>query len=319
MKYLIGVDLGGTKISSAISDPEGNILNEVSIATEAGEGQEKVVERILDSIRELLNKTGADINDVISAGIGTPGIINKKEGIILRAYNLPFENYDILKPIKELLSCPCALENDASAAALGEFLFGQGRGKKELIYLTISTGVGGAAIVDGRLQEGSTGNAFEPGHMIIEPKSAIQCNCGLYGDVEALASGTAISKRAQEAVERGEETILGDYEALTPKEVYDASTKGDAVSIRILDEAFFYAGITAANLISLYNPEVLVIGGGVSLIGEVFFSKVKESAKRHCLSFLYDACEILPSGLGKNTGVMGALAVAKFNIQKSRK
>lgn len=315
MGYLIGVDLGGTKISSAISDLEGNVLHEVRVHTEGKEGEEKVMGRILDSISKLMEMAGAENKDIISIGVGTPGIIDKKKGEILRAYNLPFKNYNLLGPIKNKFQCTCTLENDASAAALGEFLFGQGRGMNNLIYLTISTGVGGAAIIDGKLQEGSTGNAFEPGHMIIDPRSSVQCNCGLYGDVEALASGTAITKRAMEAMERGEETLLSAYESVSPKEVHEAYLHEDEVSMRILDEAFFYTGITVANLISLYNPEVLVIGGGVSFIGDLFFRKVKETAKRSCLIFLYDACEIMPSGLGEKTGVMGALAVAKISCR----
>lgn len=315
MEYLIGVDLGGTKISSAISDLKGNVIHEVRIPTEGKEGEDKVMGRILDSISKLLEFTRADQKDIASIGVGTPGIIDKKEGKILRAYNLPFKDYDLLGPIREKFKSTCTLENDANAAALGEFFFGQGKGKSNLIYLTISTGVGGAAIIDGKLQEGSTGNAFEPGHMIIEPRSTVQCNCGLYGDVEALASGTAITKRALEAIERGEETILRAYDSVSPKEVHEAYLKEDQVAERILDEAFFYAGITVANLISLYNPEVLVIGGGVSFIGDLFFRKVRETAKESCLSFLYDACEIMPSGLGENTGVMGALAVAKISCR----
>jgi len=315
MEYLIGVDLGGTKISSAISDLEGHILYEVRVPTEGKEGEEKVMGRIIDSISKLMEMADASNTDIASIGVGTPGIIDKKEGKILRAYNLPFKDYDLLGPIKRKFKSTCTLENDANAAALGEFFFGQGKGKSNLIYLTISTGVGGAAIIDGKLQEGSTGNAFEPGHMIIEPRSTVQCNCGLYGDVEALASGTAITKRAKEAIERGEDTLLRAYDSVSPKEVYEAYLKEDQVAMKILDEAFFYTGITVANLISLYNPEVLVIGGGVSFIGDLFFRKVKETAKKNCLSFLYDACEIMPSGLGENTGVMGALAVAKISCR----
>jgi len=225
MKYLIGVDLGGTKISLAISDLEGHVVHEVRVPTEGKEGEEKVMGRILDSISKLLEMAGADYKDIASIGVGTPGIIDKKEGEILRAYNLPFKDYDLLGPIKKKFKCTCTLENDANAAALGEFFFGQGKGKSNLIYLTISTGVGGAAIIDGKLQEGSTGNAFEPGHMIIEPRSSAQCNCGLYGDVEALASGTAITKRAKEAIERGDVTLLSGYDTVSPKEVYEAYLK----------------------------------------------------------------------------------------------
>ena len=315
MKYLVGVDLGGTKISSAISDLSGNILYETVIPTLAKEGEEAVVGRIIGSIEELMGRAEADASDLAFIGIGTPGIISKKEGKILRAYNLPFKDYDLLKPISERFGRPCILENDANAAALGEYHFGRGEGKKDLLYVTVSTGVGGGAVIGGKLLEGSTGNAFEVGHMIIDPKSGVQCSCGLYGDLEALSSGTAITKRAEEAALKMEGTLLKQYEKITPKEVYEAYLAGDEVSREILQDAFMYIGIACANLITLYNPEVLVLGGGVSSIGDFFLRSVRESAKRNCLDFLYDACEIVPSGLGKDTGLKGALAVAKMGFE----
>jgi len=315
MKYLAGIDLGGTKISSAISDLSGNILYETTSPTLVEEGEEAVVERIINSLEELMKLAKAEATDLAFIGIGTPGIVNKTEGKILRAYNLPFIDYDLLKPLKEHFGRPCILENDANAAALGEYQFGKGEGKKDLIYVTVSTGVGGGAVIGGKLLEGSTGNAFEVGHMIIDPKSDVKCNCGLYGDLEALSSGTAITKRAIEARETAEETLLKQFDKITPKEVYEASPRGDPASEEILKDAFSYIGVACANLITLYNPEVLVLGGGVSSIGDFFFDSVRASAKRNCLDFLFDACEILPSGLGKDTGLKGALAVAKMGFE----
>lgn len=311
MKYLVGVDLGGTKISTALSDLEGNVLHKLVIPTRASEGEEAVMERISSSIRKLLRSVQGINQDIACIGVGTPGIISKKEGRIHRAYNLPFTDYDLLMPLREEFKAPCALENDANAAALGEYFFGQGMNKKDLIYLTISTGVGGAAIVDGKLLEGNTGNAFEVGHMILDPRSEIRCNCGLYGDVEALCSGTAIGRRAEEAVKRGEDTLLNCYDQVSTVDVHEAFLKGDEVAKRILTEAFTYVGIVAANLITLYNPQLVVIGGGVSSIGDFFFQTVRESAEKSCLKFLFEGCEILPSALSQDTGVKGALAVAK--------
>lgn len=315
MKYLVGVDLGGTKISSAISDLFGNILYERVVPTHGSEGEEAVVGRIISSIEDLLGRAGAGASDIACIGVGTPGIISKREGRILRAYNLPFTDYDLLSPIRERFKRPCLLENDANAAALGEYHFGKGEGEKDLIYVTVSTGVGGGAVIGGKLLEGSTGNAFEVGHMIIDPKSDVQCSCGLYGDLEALSSGTAIAKRAEKAAAVSGETRLKKYEKITPKEVYEAYLEGDELSKEILEEAFMYIGVACANLITLYNPRVLVLGGGVSSIGDFFFTSVIESAKRNCLDFLFDACEILPSGLGKDTGLKGALAVAKMGME----
>lgn len=317
MKYLMGVDLGGTKISAAISDLDGNILSKLVVPTGAAEGEEAVMGRILSSLHELLNKFQGEPADIACIGVGTPGIISKKEGRIHRAYNLPFTDYDLLSPLKDRFGVTCILENDANAAALGEYHFGQGRGMEHLIYLTISTGVGGAAIMGGKLLEGISGNAFEVGHMILDPRSDKICGCGLTGDVEALCSGTAMGRRGMEAVTRGEDTLLTGFQNITTMEIHEAYLRGDAVSEKILREAFNYVGITAANLITLYNPQVVVIGGGVSAIGDFFFDAVRESAEKSCLQFLYEGCRILPSALGQDTGVKGALAVAKSWLLES--
>jgi len=313
-KYIIGVDLGGTKITTAISDLDGQILSKTTIATLSSEGEKKVVERIIETIESVLKESKISKDKVLTIGVGSPGIINPKEGKIMMAANLPFEDYCLVEPIKAYFNIPCYLENDANAAALGEFTFGTGRGKKNFIYVTVSTGVGGAAIIDGKLYHGNTSNAFEVGHMILDPRSEIKCNCGLYGDVEALCSGTAIAKRAANAVKQGKETLLSDVLDISTKDVHEAYLKKDAVAIEILHEAFDYMGIAVANLITIFDPEMVVIGGGVSSVGSLFFDRVKASAKKSCLDFIFDPVEIMPSSLGQETGVFGALAIAKSSI-----
>ena len=313
-KYIIGVDLGGTKITTAISDLDGHILTKTTIATLSSEGEKKVVERIIETIQFVLEESKISKVKVVSIGIGSPGIINPLEGKIMMAANLPFENYCLVEPISAYFNIPCYLENDANAAALGEFTFGAGRGKKNFIYVTVSTGVGGAAIIDGKLYHGNTSNAFEVGHMILDPRSEIKCNCGLYGDVEALCSGTAIAKRAVIAIKQGKETLLSGVQEISTKEVYEAYIKKDQVATEILYEAFDYMGIAVANLITIFDPEMVVIGGGVSSIGDLFFDRVKASAKKSCLDFIFDPVEIMPSSLGQDTGVFGALAIAKNSI-----
>jgi len=313
-KYIIGVDLGGTKITTAVSDLKGRMLSKITIPTQAQEGENIVFDRVEATILAVLGNAEISADEVLSIGVGSPGIIDPDAGKILKAANLPFIDFNLVKLITEAFHIPTFLENDANAAALGEFTFGNGRGRKNFIYITVSTGVGGAAILDGKLYRGNTANAFEVGHMILDPKSTVRCNCGLYGDVEALCSGTAIAKRAVEAIGIGKETPLKAVGNISAKEVHEAYLGGDEVSRDILYEAFDYLGIAVANLITIFDPEMIVIGGGVSAIGELFFKRVKESAKRSCLGFLFDPVEILPSSLGQDTGVMGALAVAKSRI-----
>ncbi len=315
-EYIIGVDLGGTKISVGISALHGEMLNNVVVKTKAKEGEEAVMARILQAIREVLEVSKTSIKQVLAIGVGTPGIILKEKGIIQKAVNLPFADYDLLKPIREAFPVEVYLENDANAAALGEYLYGAGKGSNPFLYITVSTGVGGGAIINGKLLEGASGNGFEVGHTVIDPRSPVQCTCGLYGDVESLCSGTAIAKAAKKAVDDGEVTLLREESPLTTEKVHGAHLQGDQVATRILNDAFQHMGMALGSLIMLYNPETIVVGGGVSMIGDFFFNTIKESTKKYCFPSLYNDCKIMPSSLSKNSGVIGALAVAKINFME---
>lgn len=315
-KYVIGVDLGGTKITTAISDLTGEIIEKTTLATGSALGEEVVLGRIFDSISMVLEASKISEQDVRAIGIGSPGPLDSEKGIIITTPNLPFKNYNLVKPIEDRFGIRTYLDNDANAAAIGEYTFGAGKGTKNLIYITVSTGVGGGAILNGRPYRGNTSNALEVGHMTIEPFSKHQCNCGKYGDVESLASGTAIAKRAREAVEAGRETSLKDIETITSYEVHQAYLEGDQVAIEILETALEYMGIAIANLIVNFDPEMIVIGGGVTKIGDLFFDKVKESAKKRSFDFMFNSTKIVPSKLGQESGVIGALALAMIESEE---
>ena len=315
-KYVIGVDLGGTKITTAISDLTGEIIEKTTLATGSALGEEVVLSRIFDSISMVLEASEINEEDVRAIGIGAPGPLDSEKGIIITTPNLPFKNYNLVKPIEEKFGIKTYLDNDANAAAIGEYTFGAGKGTKDLIYVTVSTGVGGGAILNGRPYRGNTSNALEVGHMTIEPFSKHQCNCGKYGDVESLSSGTAIAKRAKEAVEEGRETSFKDIENITSYEVHQAYLEGDKVAIEILDTALEYMGIAIANLIVNFDPEMIVIGGGVTKIGDLFFEKVKESAKKRSFDFMFNSTKIVPSKLGQESGVIGALALAMIESEE---
>jgi len=315
-KYVIGVDLGGTKITTAISDLTGEIIEKTTLATGSALGEEVVLSRIFDSISMVLEASEISEDEVRAIGVGAPGPLDSEKGIIITTPNLPFKNYNLVKPIEERFGIKTYLDNDANAAAIGEYTFGAGKGTKNLIYITVSTGVGGGAILNGRPYRGNTSNALEVGHMTIEPFSKHQCNCGKYGDVESLSSGTAIAKRAKEAVEEGRETSLKDVENITSYEVHQAYLEGDKVAIEILDTALEYMGIAIANLIVNFDPEMIVIGGGVTKIGDLFFDKVKESAKKRSFDFMFNSTKIVPSKLGQESGVVGALALAMIESEE---
>lgn len=308
-KYVIGIDLGGTKINGALADLEGNIIRSCTISTNASEGEKAVLGRIINVINTVLEETDKIIEEVEAVGIGSPGPLDFKKGIIIESSNLPFKNFNLVKPIQEKFNVPVYLENDANVAAIGEYLLGAGKGTKNMVYVTVSTGVGGGAILDGKLFRGATSNALEIGHTTILPDGP-RCNCGNYGCVEALASGTAIARQAKESINSGAETTLTDYESVTSYEVFKEASEGDKVSIDILDKSFNYLGICIANIIVSFNPEVVVIGGGVAKCGSILFEKVQEVVNKRALKSMVESCRIVPAALGSDAGVIGAVALA---------
>lgn len=306
-KYVVGVDLGGTKIYTALVDLDGNMVKEITVKTEAHRGDKAVLDKLISTIDTVLE--GIDINEVKAIGVGSPGPLDVKKGLIVYTPNLPFKNFNIVQPIKEKYNIPTYLDNDANAATLGEFMFGAGKGSTNMVYVTVSTGIGGGAIINGSLFRGSTANALEIGHTTVM-KGGPRCGCGNTGCAEAVASGTAIMKRAREAVESKVETSLKHYDEVTAKEVFTEAEKGDKVSQDILNDALSYLGIAIANIANSFDPDKIVMGGGVSQAGDIVFEKIDYEMERRCLKIIYDNCKIEKAVLGGKAGVLGAAALA---------
>ncbi|WP_368254822.1 ROK family protein [Clostridium paraputrificum] len=308
-KYVIGVDLGGTKISTAISTIEGNILANVVLPTKAEEGEAAVLGRIVQSIDEVIVGSSTSIDEIEAIGIGSPGPLDAKKGIIITTPNLPFKNYNLVQPLKEKYNIPVYLDNDANAAAIGEYMFGAGKGKNSIVYFTVSTGVGGGAVLDGKVYRGHTSNALEIGHTTVDPNGP-RCNCGNLGCLEAMSSGTAIAKKGKEAVSTNVETSLKNHDTVTSYEVFKEAEAGDEVAKDIIDNALTYLGIGVANAIATFDPEMIIIGGGVSKAGDIVFDTVKKVVNKRCFKSMAESCEIVPAGLGSDAGVVGAVALA---------
>lgn len=306
-KYVVGVDLGGTKIYTALVDLDGNMIKEKTVETLVSEGEQAVANRIMNTIEYVIDDI--DKNLIKAIGIGSPGPLDVKNGIIVENSNLPFKNFEIVKVIKERFELPTYLDNDANVATLGEFMFGAGKGTENMVYITVSTGVGGGAVLNGKLYRGSTGNALEVGHMTVS-KEGPRCGCGNVGCAESFASGTAIGKRAKEAVTTNVATALKNYDNVTAKEVFIEAAKGDRVAQEILNTALTYLGITVGNVISNFDPEKVVLGGGVINGGEIVIETVKNEVSARCLKTFVDNCSIEKAVLGGRAGVLGAAALA---------
>ncbi|GKU27542.1 ROK family protein [Clostridium folliculivorans] len=307
--YVIGIDLGGTKISTALSDFNGNVVSQSIIATDAHEGEAAVLGRIIKTVEDVIENGKVDVVQVKAIGIGSPGPLDAKTGIIITTPNLPFKNFDLVSPIREKFQIPVYLDNDANVAAIGEFMFGAAKGTENMVYFTVSTGVGGGAVLNGKIYRGNTSNALEIGHATVAPNGP-RCNCGNIGCLEATSSGTAIGKRAKEALESKVETSLRKYKSVTSAEVFAEAAAGDEISKDIIDNALNYLGIGVANAISIFDPEMIIIGGGVSKAGEIVFDKVQEVVNKRCFKNMAEACKIVPAGLGTDAGVIGAVALA---------
>jgi glucokinase len=311
----LGIDLGGTKIIAGLVDRGGQIVARQHRETMAGEGQEAVLGRLIAATTQLLASQLLDRSRVTAIGVAAPGPIDARSGIVTAPPNLPgWLNVPLAELIQTELGLPTFLENDGNAAALGEHRFGAGRGTEHMIYVTASTGIGGGFILDGRLYRGATGAAAEIGHMTILPQGP-RCGCGNRGCLEALASGTAIAREARERASRGVCTQIvelsgGDLGRITAELVAQAADQGDREASVILEEAMTYLGVGMANLVNLLNPQMIVIGGGLTKMGERLFDPVRRAIRRRAFPTAAATVQIHPSQLGDDVGLLGAATVA---------
>ena len=309
MSYIIGIDLGGTKIATVLTDTEGAIIKRVEEATNAHEGQDAVIERIKETVYKVLDPG----KDVVGIGIGSPGPLDLENGVVLKTPNLKWDNVPIRDILEEEFGITTYLENDANAAAAGEYRFGAGKGARNLIYITVSTGIGSGIIIDGKVYRGAHGIAGELGHTIIDPNGPI-CGCGQRGCLEAFASGTGLARRAILELQLGVESIIrelveGDLQKVTARTLEDAALKGDEFALNMWESTGDYLGIGMTNVINFLDPEMIIIGGGVSKAGELLFEPMRRSIKKRAIESAASKVKIVPAALGKDVGTLGAVSV----------
>lgn len=313
-EFVLGIDIGGTKIAIGLVDANGNQVAGDRMPTQADAPPAATVQRMLNLCEELMQRAAVEKEAVRAVGIAFAGPMDAKEGRITTPPNLPkWHGFPLVAVVEEALRIPTYIENDANAAALGEARFGAGVGVENMVYMTVSTGVGGGAVVDGRLLHGETGSACELGHIKIVYEGR-ECGCGTRGCLEAYASGTALAKRAQEAVHSGEESIMvdmaGGVEQITAKTVVQAMEDGDSLATRLWNETMGYLSAGVASVVNTFNPRLVVLGGGLTHAGERLFGPVRDGVQRLAMAPLAQVVEIVPSKLGDAVGVIGAAAVA---------
>ncbi len=323
-KYSIGVDLGGTNIVSAIVNYQGKIVSRLKVPTLAEKGKEATVKRIIEAIHKNIAQSTITPDDIIGIGIGAPGPLDIKRGIINFAPNLPgWRDIPLKKILEDEFNMKIVLENDANAAAWGERCFGAGQGINNLVCFTLGTGIGGGIIIDGKIYHGNNCGAGELGHMTVN-KDGPRCNCGNYGCLEAFSSATGIKNRIKSRIKEGIKSDFLNFDSddelldsIRLKSIFETARKGDKLTKDIVKEAISYLGIAIANITNILNPEMVVLVGGITNEGDKLLIPLKEEVKKRAFYSNYKSLKIVIGELGGNAGVLGAAALLWIPVNRS--
>ncbi|MFQ5807502.1 MAG: ROK family protein [Phycisphaerae bacterium] len=315
-EFTIGIDLGGTNIKAGVADAAGRLVHRTSIETQADGGFEHVFGRLVRLVDDLIAAADLAKQDIAAIGYGTPGPMSHKEGIVYASPNLPgWKNIPLRARFSESTGLPVTLDNDANVAAYGEFVAGAGTGTRDMVMLTLGTGIGGGIVLNGELQRGAFDNAAEIGHTIVVAEGR-PCLCGQRGCLERYASANAVAERFVEALQAGGDSPLkarveaGD--TLTSADIGKAARGGDALAARIWDETCLYLAIACVNIQHVLNPEVVVLGGGLIGAGEQLLAPVREHFQRQAWQIAQDHPRIEFATLGDDAGIIGAAALAQL-------
>jgi len=317
-KYSIGVDLGGTNIVSAIVNYQGKVVNRLKVPTLTERGKEATIKRIIETIHENIIQSTIAIDDIRGIGIGAPGPLDVKRGIINFAPNLPgWRDVPLRKILEDEFNMKVVLENDANAAAWGEMCFGAGQGVDNLVCFTLGTGIGGGIIIDGKIYHGNNYGAAELGHMTVN-KDGPRCNCGNYGCLEAYSSATGIKNRIINRIREGIKSKFLNFddsrlfESLRLKLIFKTARKGDKLTKSVVEEAISYLGIAIANIANILNPEMVVLVGGITNEGDKLLIPLKREVRKRAFYSNYKSLKIVIGKLGGNAGVLGAAALLRI-------
>lgn len=321
-QFIVGIDLGGTNIAAGAMPLDGT--REIAmrmIPTLAEGGAAAVVDRIAalveDVIAQTRQETGAERSDFLGVGIGSPGPLDRARGVVIVTPNLGWRDFPLRDEVSSRVNLPATLDNDANCATLGEWWCGAAKGGRNVVGLTIGTGIGGGLILEGKLYHGAADSAGEIGHTTIDSMGR-RCKCGNYGCLEAYTSGPAIAERARESLEGDDDSLLvqmvaGDVKKITAQTVFEASKRGDRVALEVVRDTAHFLGVGVSNLLNIFNPDTFVIAGGVTQAGDILFDPLRAEVRRRAFKPAVDACRIVPGALPLSAGVVGA--VATFRAQ----
>ena len=313
--HLVGVDLGGTKILAGVFDLSLNCISRIKMSTKPERGPEGVIERVARCVRDAVDESDLSIKSIRGIGIGAPGAVNTEDGRVIFAPNLSWKDVDLKKDLQEHLDIPVFVENDCKLNTIGVYDAEFKAKPRHLVGIFLGTGIGAGLILDGKLYSGFNGSAGEVGHMVLDVNGP-ECSCGNRGCFEALASRRAIFRTIQAAVKKGQETVLvemlgKDLEDLRSGDLRKAIRQGDKFVEKVIDQAAEYTGIAVGNLINLFNPEVIVLGGGIiEQLEHEMLPIIEKTAKAHALPGTAKGIDIVATRLGDDAGITGGAVIA---------
>lgn len=309
-KYSLGIDIGGTTVKLGLFNNEGELLHKWEIETRKIDNGKYILSDITESINRLLEEKNISKDEVLGAGVGVPGPV-KDDGTILGSVNLGWPVFNVATNFEEMLNVPVKVANDANIAALGEMYKGGGKGYKNMIMVTLGTGVGGGVIINNNVIAGDTGSGGEIGHMNVNPHEKISCNCGRKGCLEQYASATGIARLGREILEKEScESKLRNIENITAKDVFDFAKENDELSIKVVEKFSSILGRALSNIACVCNPEVFVIGGGVSKAGDMLLDNIKKYYLENAFHATADTTFKLAT-LGNDAGIFGGAKLAR--------
>ncbi len=312
---MCGVDLGGTKLKAGIVNQEGHVIDKVTVYDHVNKPEDLVVEQIALLIKKLLKQNQLGEHELMGIGIGVAGHLRFRDGILITTSNLKgFKNYPLRQKLQEFFRAQVITDNDANAQAFGEFKYGAGRNYSSLIFMTISTGIGAGIILDGKVYRGMTGTAGEIGHTIIDPESELRCTCGNSGCLMSCACGLALPHLFRKKIESGMKTLLPlpvdfDIDQIDGRWLKKGLDMGDPLSREVVLQCADYIGIGLYNIFQIFNPPLIVLGGGLTKWGPIYMDRIRETFYRYAKDMIFDPIHISESVIGVDAGMIGAAAL----------
>ncbi len=308
--YIIGVDVGTTNTIVILMDLSAKIINRSVVATCTSRKSDIIIRRVIDTIEKVFSQSEVELSKILGIGIGIPGLIDKEQGVVKFSPDLGWENVDLVGPISEKFNLPIMIDNVTRAMAVGERSFGVALGVSNFICINLGYGIGAALFIDGEIYSGSSDSAGEFGHMTME-KDGPLCDCGNHGCLEALASANAISKEARQKIKNGHQSLItemveGDLEKIEAKTIYDAAKKGDELALEIVGRATEHIGIAVASIINLFDPDMVILAGGVVAAGSILTDAISRKSDSRKMKFAGGNTSIVTSQLGANAAAVGA-------------